>query len=215
MRLQELSPQIQSVLISVSRTSEPNIPSKEEEENIASKTVGISERTMFCKPSQSFYTLGASHPVPYWQAEIHVYVYVAYDDEPVDMNENGDVDSTGSSSCTLLGLPNKKTEGLWESLIFDASIKVELLDYVSTAVYFSRNEVDQHLVAWNRVVLLYGPPGTGKVSRRTMLTDFLPLRLSAPEQSTLPNLRHHLFRDLFSHLRLPYVEHSRINSQFE
>lgn len=33
---------------------------------------------------------------------------------------------------------------------------LQLLDYVSTAIFFSDKNVDSNLVAWNRVVLLHG-----------------------------------------------------------
>lgn len=33
---------------------------------------------------------------------------------------------------------------------------LQLLDYVSTAIFFSDKNVDSNLVSWNRVVLLHG-----------------------------------------------------------
>lgn len=36
---------------------------------------------------------------------------------------------------------------------------LQLLDYVSTAIFFSDKNVDNNLVAWNRVVLLHGKDG--------------------------------------------------------
>lgn len=61
-------------------------------------------------------------------------------------------------------LPSRDFAGLWESLVFDSSIKQRLLRYSSSALLFAEYNVDPTLVAWNRVVLLFGPPGTGKTS---------------------------------------------------
>lgn len=33
---------------------------------------------------------------------------------------------------------------------------LQLLDYVSTTMYFSDKNVDSNLISWNRVVLLHG-----------------------------------------------------------
>ena len=101
--------------------------------------------------------------IPKTRATIHVHPYLAYGDSPVDINEEGEVENTGSSSCSVMSLPNKKTEGLWESLIFDDYLKTSLLDYVKTALFFADRDIDCHLIPWNKLVLLYGPPGTGKV----------------------------------------------------
>eukprot|EP00172_Hildenbrandia_rubra_P000129 Plantae.Rhodophyta-Hildenbrandia_rubra.ctg10581.p1 GENE.Plantae.Rhodophyta-Hildenbrandia_rubra.ctg10581~~Plantae.Rhodophyta-Hildenbrandia_rubra.ctg10581.p1 ORF type:complete len:314 (-),score=26.02 Plantae.Rhodophyta-Hildenbrandia_rubra.ctg10581:1135-2076(-) len=99
----------------------------------------------------------------------------------------------------MSSLPNEKTEGLWESLIYDAQLKNSLLNYVSTAMYFSEHQVNQHLVACNRIVLCYGPPGTGKTSLCRALAHKLAIRMNRFESATLLEVNaHSLFSKWFS-----------------
>ena len=55
-----------------------------------------------------------------------------------------------------LCLVSAEIQGMWENLIFDSSIKLELLNYASTTLLFSDANIDSNIITWNRVVLLHG-----------------------------------------------------------
>jgi len=74
-------------------------------------------------------------------------------------------------------LPNKEFQGIWENLVYDTSVKSDLLAYMETAMDMSRSGVDQHIVGCNRVVLLHGPPGSGKTSLCRALAQKLSVRM--------------------------------------
>ncbi|KAJ3217187.1 Pachytene checkpoint protein 2 [Dinochytrium kinnereticum] len=70
-------------------------------------------------------------------------------------------DGDNTISSTIVSLPSRSLEGLWESLIFEGDILQKLLNYVSTSMLFADREIDANIISFNKVILLHGPPGTG------------------------------------------------------
>jgi SpoVK/Ycf46/Vps4 family AAA+-type ATPase len=104
------------------------------------------------------------------------------------------------AACENLTLPHKSLDGLWDSLIFSSSLKSSLLHYAESALLFSDMGVSNHVVHWNRLLLLHGPPGTGKTSLCRALAHKLAIRLSDRFEAThlLEIQSHSLFSKWFS-----------------
>lgn len=94
------------------------------------------------------------------------------------LNVNSDGDSESIPAAKHCVLPSVHFDGIWESLIFDQDIKEELLMYTTSAMLFSKRQVDQNIININKVLLLYGPPGTGKTSLCKGLAQKLSIRFS-------------------------------------
>ena len=45
-------------------------------------------------------------------------------------------------ACAQWVLPNREFDGLWPSLIYDAAIKTQLLEYATTAMLFAACRLD-------------------------------------------------------------------------
>lgn len=85
---------------------------------------------------------------------LHIHVYQPPADSTVtEFSTSAESEDTGESdvpAASIVELPSRSLEGVWDSLIYDEDVKNKLLGYIYSTLLFSDAMVDFNIVTWNR-----------------------------------------------------------------
>ena len=56
------------------------------------------------------------------------------------------------AAATHWQLPAQEFHGLWDTLIYDCDVKMQLLNFVQTTLMFSDRGVNSNIISWNRFI---------------------------------------------------------------
>uniref|UniRef100_A0A4W6DPR2 Pachytene checkpoint protein 2 homolog n=1 Tax=Lates calcarifer TaxID=8187 RepID=A0A4W6DPR2_LATCA len=94
-----------------------------------------------------------TQPLDLKSCSVSVHIFTLNEDGPSTLSLEDDEELSAANHWLL---PAAEFHGIWESLVYESGVKTQLLDYVTTTIYFSDKNVDSNLISWNRVVLLHG-----------------------------------------------------------
>ncbi|KAL8767263.1 MAG: hypothetical protein Q9209_006189 [Squamulea sp. 1 TL-2023] len=94
--------------------------------------------------------------------------------------ETNDGEGREQFRAHITTVPHAELQGLWETLVFDEPLHIELLGFLLQMIAFARSKTR----IFNRIVLLYGPPGTGKTTLCRGLVQKLAIRLKQEYNAT-------------------------------
>uniref|UniRef100_A0A8R1TKL5 AAA domain-containing protein n=1 Tax=Onchocerca volvulus TaxID=6282 RepID=A0A8R1TKL5_ONCVO len=136
----------------------------------------IDSAVIFCSdiPEGEYLTVSATSLT---LANVHLYKLLNRNAQTLEA-QAGEHGSEYTAGSLLWELPCCEFDGIWENLIFDDSIKDELLSYAYALVRLSEKNANSTVLRVNRLILLHGPPGTGKTSLCKALAQKLSIRFS-------------------------------------